>query len=823
MRHTSRFGFVVLLSVGALPLSAATFTVTNTNDSGAGSLRQAILDANAAAGDDTIDFAIPGGGVHTIAPLTPLALITGGVTIDGYTQSGSSPNTNGPGLPDNSVHLIELDGTHSGAGNGAAALSFQGTFSFVVRGLVVNRAPSTGIQVYDSSGTIEGCFIGVDPAGLTAQPNTYGIFAEAASNTQQIGGELPAQRNVISGNSGAQIGFGCNSGAGGSGHVIAGNFIGPDATGTARPANAPNLPHNGIGLCFNVTNVTIGGATAAARNVISGNTSAGVGVSSSFCGTCVTGVVVQGNYIGTDVTGTLPLGNVTRAIGINTAGNDVLDNVIAATGGDAVYYGSGLPNDGGVVQGNKIGTDATGTLPLPNTGWGLRVLAGSLVIGGTGAGEANVIAYNGTTTQGGILIEGSGFTGNAIRANAIHDNAGLGIDLSPVGANANDDGDGDTGPNELQNFPVLMSVGPGLAQEPSAGTRVQGVLHSAASTTYDLDVFANDACVRFPKDFVEGRTYLGSGQVTTDGAGIGVVDITVPGELQPGERVSLTATDPASNTSELSQRLPFTIMPASGPSAGSTGVTVAGTDFLDGASVTIGGQAATGVAVTNFNQITATTPPLSAGSLNDVLVTNTDGTTGTLEKGFVADFLDVSSFNQFYSYVTQLVTNAITAGTGGGFYGVDQPTLRQQMAVFLLKAKYGLCYVPPQCTGTFPDVPCPSIFANWIEDLAAQGITGGCGGGNYCPQNPVRRDQMAVFLLKAKYGSTYVPPMCAGTFPDVPCPSTFADWIEELAAEQITGGCGGGQLLPGQQQHPRPDGRVHRQDIQPSVEHWETQ
>jgi hypothetical protein len=89
--------------------------------------------------------------------------------------------------------------------------------------------------------------------------------------------------------------------------------------------------------------------------------------------------------------------------------------------------------------------------------------------------------------------------------------------------------------------------------------------------------------------------------------------------------------------------------------------------------------------------------------------------------------------------------------------------------------------------GTFPDVPCPSTFADWIEALAAEGITGGCGGGNYCPASPVRRDQMAVFLLKAEHGSSYTPPSCAGTFGDVACPSTFADWIEQLAAENITG------------------------------------
>jgi len=177
-------------------------------------------------------------------------------------------------------------------------------------------------------------------------------------------------------------------------------------------------------------------------------------------------------------------------------------------------------------------------------------------------------------------------------------------------------------------------------------------------------------------------------------------------------------------------------------------------------------------------------------------VTTPDGTTGTLVKGWVSDFLDVPEAQQFHSFVTTLVSNAITVGVGGGLYGVDQPTLRQQMAVFLLKSRHGLCYVPPPCTGTFGDVPCPSTFANWIEQLAVEQITGGCGGGNYCPTTPVRRDQMAVFLLKAEHGSSYVPPDCAGTFTDVPCPSTFANWIEQLAGEQITGGCGGGNYCP---------------------------
>jgi hypothetical protein len=120
------------------------------------------------------------------------------------------------------------------------------------------------------------------------------------------------------------------------------------------------------------------------------------------------------------------------------------------------------------------------------------------------------------------------------------------------------------------------------------------------------------------------------------------------------------------------------------------------------------------------------------------------------------------------------------------------------MAVFLLKAEHGAAYAPPACTGVFADVACPSGFAvDWIEGLAAEGITGGCGGGNYCPNNPVTRAQMAVFLLKGEHGSGFTPPACTGVFEDVACPGGFAvDWIEALAAEGVTGGCGGGNYCP---------------------------
>jgi hypothetical protein len=160
-------------------------------------------------------------------------------------------------------------------------------------------------------------------------------------------------------------------------------------------------------------------------------------------------------------------------------------------------------------------------------------------------------------------------------------------------------------------------------------------------------------------------------------------------------------------------------------------------------------------------------------------------------------FTDVPVSQMFYKYIEDIFHNGITGGCGAGIYCPTNSVTRAQMAAFLLKAKHGASYVPPTCTGVFSDVPCPSLFADWIEELSAEGITGGCGTGIYCPSNPVTRAQMAAFLLKARYGSGYTPPPCTGIFTDVTCPSLFADWIEELSAEAITGGCGTGIYCPG--------------------------
>ncbi len=156
-------------------------------------------------------------------------------------------------------------------------------------------------------------------------------------------------------------------------------------------------------------------------------------------------------------------------------------------------------------------------------------------------------------------------------------------------------------------------------------------------------------------------------------------------------------------------------------------------------------------------------------------------------------FPDVPTANIFYAAIENLFHNGVTGGCSGGGYCPTNPVTRAQMAVFLLKSKFGSAHIPPPCTGTvFPDVPCTgSPFDPWIEELADLAITGGCGGGLYCPNNTVTRQQMAVFLLKTLEGSTYLPPACTQVFDDVPCtPGTgFSDWIEELFDRGVTGGC----------------------------------
>jgi S-layer homology domain len=726
-------------AAGAATAPAATFTVTNTNDSGAGSLRKAIEDANTAAGADTIAFNVSGAGcsgsgVCTITPASVLPTVSGTLLIDGYTQPGSSPNTNSTGAI-NAVPKIVLSGAVVGGGSYGLSVSAPNS---TVRGLVINGGFLGGVTVSAADVSVQGCFIGTDAAGMTAVPITSGVRGDGFSGATglTVGGPAPAERNLIAAPTSALVSL--NQVPDGT---IEGNLLGTDATGAALIGP---LPNDSIVIYPAAT-----GTVLIRGNVVAGGTIEGISLGNGGVDGSTT--LLQGNFIGTDVTGTVNFGNPTS---------------------------------------------------------GVRIHRSDVTVGGTGAGEGNVIAFN---AGAGIFIYPQGATSPVrctIRGNSIHSNHQnpafgeiMGIDLgenaSPLGGvTRNDLGDGDIGPNHLQNFPMITSAVPSLAE---GGTTIAGRLNSEPDTTYTLDFYSNPACVGRPQDFLEGRTWIGSTQVTTDGSGNAAINAIVPSSIEPGEKVTATATDPDGNTSEFSQRLVLSSNPTSGNPAGVAGVALTGFHFLSGADVTIGGVAAPSVVVNGYNAATITTPNLPPGTLNDVSLTNTDGTTGTLPNGWIADFLDVPGGQQFYPFVTTLVRNQITVGVGGGNYGIAQNTLRQQMAVFLLKSKFGICYVPPPCTvPVFPDVPCSSGFAPWINALVAEGITGGCAGGNFCPTSPVNRQQMAVFLLKAFEGSAYTPPACTvATFADVPCSHPFATWIYELVARTITAGCGGGNYCPG--------------------------
>jgi glucose/arabinose dehydrogenase len=240
------------------------------------------------------------------------------------------------------------------------------------------------------------------------------------------------------------------------------------------------------------------------------------------------------------------------------------------------------------------------------------------------------------------------------------------------------------------------------------------------------------------------------------------------------------------------------IAPGSGPAGGGMGATVGGAGFVSGATVKIGSIPAIGVTVVDATHIQLTVPAEPAGSLNDVKVTNPGNLTGVLPSGWMADFTDVPPSNPFHADVVTIVRDGVTAGCGTGIYCPNASVTRAQMAVFLLRAEHGAAYQPPPATGTvFLDVPANAFAAAWIEQLAAEQITGGCGGGNYCPTAPVTRAQMAPLLLRTEHGVGYQPPPASGTvFSDVPANAFAAAWIEQLAAEGVTSGCGGGKYCP---------------------------
>ena len=530
-------GAILLAVIFLNPVSAATFVVTNLANSGSGTLRQAILDANAAPGFDTINFNLPGSGVQTIAPTNALPAITNAVFIDGFSQPGSSANTSANG--DNSVHLIRLDGFKC-LDTSADGLKFTTANPFAaspasgstVRGLCLVRF-NNGISANEvSSLTISGNWIGLDVDGIARGNRSSGIYLTSFFSTGQnnvIGGTTLAARNIISGNGNAGIYF---NGSTTANSFVQGTFIGTDPTGTLPRGNA----FGGI-YVLSGTNITIGGTTSAARNVISASTAAGGNGISVQAGP---NNVIQGNSIGADVSGQYDLGNLYDGINVSSAsGTKILGNLIVNNRANGINLASA---NNTVVENNSIGADATGTRPFGNLAAGVTISGSTNRIGGLSAGQANIIFYNGGA---GVEITAPTAVQNEISGNAIYDNGGLGIDLSPSGISTNDVLDADTGANNLQNFPVLTS-----ASITFSALTVQGSLNSQAGANYRVEFFATPTwdATNIP----EGKIFLGSTNVTTDGSGNVNFTAAIAATPDTNYLVTATATDATGNTSEFS-------------------------------------------------------------------------------------------------------------------------------------------------------------------------------------------------------------------------------------------------------------------------------
>jgi hypothetical protein len=531
-RYSSRVKSVLLalcFACAVRQLAAADFTVTNTNDSGPGSLRQAILDANADQNPPAlINFAIPGSGVQTIKLASALPNIAGPLTIDGYTQPGAHPNSNEASFTD-AVLLVELSGEQVG-GTGLAIFNTNN----VVRGLITNGF-TTDIAFSGQGHKVQGCYLGTNASGSAAiarPTNGSGIAINPFTSSLTIGGVTPANRNVIAGN----IVFNhCNT------ITVQRNYIGVSADGMSFIA--PSAVISGI----EGNGVTIGGTSASVRNVIAGgvnfvNSSSPI-VQNNFIGINASGIVASPGATGLSLGGGTGVGT----LGLTTNGL-VSQNVIVSSNpsATAVVGLSGAMNN--TFEANFVGVAMDGKTLLGNRpiGFNLASRCRGNQIGGVIDGQGNVIAFTAAPPQlsaGVIIPVASGTSANGAnftQGNSMIGSGGLPIDIAFPGATPNDAGDSDG----FQNFPVLTSTVFG-----SGTVRITGSLNSTANTSFRIEFFGNEnAGQPAPRQSFFGFTY-----VSTDANGNASFDVTLAVPTRYFA-ISSTATGPM-GTSEFSPAL----------------------------------------------------------------------------------------------------------------------------------------------------------------------------------------------------------------------------------------------------------------------------
>ncbi|MDP8956994.1 MAG: CSLREA domain-containing protein [Actinomycetota bacterium] len=532
-------------------------------------LREAINASNRRPGRDTITFAIPGPGPHTITPASPLPQITDPTTIDGTTQRESAVLDVDPPVD------IQITGTIAGSDVNGLWIKAGNT---TVQGLVINGFGGAAVRLEDGGdNVIAENFLGTDAAGTVAVPNGYGVRIVNSANNQ-IGGYGLGGGGLMCGYGGRLSPVRCELNVGWNFNVISGSRLSGvsiEGRGTGNRIRG-NLIGTGISLTTAIANGT-GIEISSSDNVVEGNHVSG----NRGDGVAVRGGGASGNRISANLIGlSSQPSNGGNGISIEGAANNRIGgipeffrrfgNLISANGGAGLSIaGSGATAN--LVQGNYIGVvppiievcigidddeeclRVSDPADVGNSGDGVSIgeRASGNLVGGTQSGAANVIGRN---HGDGVRVDSGG--GNGIVGNRIFSNGGLGIDLGGDGVSQNDPDDGDDGPNLLQNFPVVTAA---------AGTTVKGKLVSRPNTDYRIELFAGDTCdpsghgegevdESFPPRPWEVTT------VITDRHG--KARFSVDTDIPAGYFVTATATDPSQNTSEFSACLQEGTAPA---------------------------------------------------------------------------------------------------------------------------------------------------------------------------------------------------------------------------------------------------------------------
>jgi CSLREA domain-containing protein/uncharacterized repeat protein (TIGR01451 family) len=538
------------------------------------------------------------------------AAVGGGNVIAANRGSGVSLATSAASGATLLANLIGIDvNSASGVGNAGDGVVIAGAPNATVGGTasgarnVVSGNALDGIAVSGAGATgtkILGNLVGTSGSGLAAVGNG-GAGIRVRTSGATIGGGMAGQGNVISGNTGDGVVL---VGAGATGNTVAGNLIGVKSTagivhgsfqglgnggdgvlvsaaanneiGSDQGANVIGANgHNGVELAGSAatTNAVAGNrigtsgiddlgntldgvlvsgpsntiGTQSGQNVVSGNGQNGIEISGA------NGNTLLNNLVGVDAAGTSAIANALDGILVNASANTAIGNPVSppnVVGGNTLdgIVLSGAGTTGTEIFNNIVG-DAPGGTGSPNSGNGIRVRNGASdnTIGATATQDgprANVIRLNGAR---GVLVEDSTSLRNTIQANSIDANGALGIDLAPVGVTANDNQDADSGPNRLQNFPVLTSAVTG-----GGFVSLNGSINSTPNTVFTIDVYASPTCDGSLNG--EGAAFVGTATLPATGGGgtRAFAALDIPGNVAPNQAITLTATDPNGNTSEFS-------------------------------------------------------------------------------------------------------------------------------------------------------------------------------------------------------------------------------------------------------------------------------